>query len=145
MTNPLKSSAARQLGLLFPRITMGPIFLLAGISKISNGVEGFVGKYTGALPGFLPRPIGQTYLYAVPFLEILVGACLIFGFITRWAGFVGTVMLVTFTVAVTHLFVNDNYLQPHPNVVYIAVTLLAMLLGPGAISVDQKVFGAQGE
>jgi len=143
MTNPLKSSAAKQLGLLFPRITMGPLFLLHGIEKIQGGVEHFVHQYTGALPDFLPRPIGQTYLYAIPFLEILVGACLIAGFVTRWAGFVGTVMLVTFTVAVTHLFDGDNYLKLQPNVVFIAVTLLAMLLGPGTISVDQKMSGGQ--
>ncbi|MDP9173754.1 MAG: DoxX family protein [Planctomycetota bacterium] len=141
MNHPLKTEAAKNIGLLALRLTLGATFLLAGCLKVLRiGVTDFVNSSSKFLPGFLPRPIGQTYLYAVPFLEIMVGALLIAGLFTRFGAGIATLMLISFSIAVTGIFINGNYFQVQPNMVYIAAAFLLATMGAGAISVDKAIF-----
>jgi uncharacterized membrane protein YphA (DoxX/SURF4 family) len=146
MNNPLKSTAATNLGILLARAPLGAVFLMAGIMKIKDiGVKKFVDMNTGNLPTFLPRPVGQTYLYGIPFFEVIVGTLLIFGLFTRSIAFVAAFMLVTFTIGVTGMTMGKMApLLPHYNLVYIGIALLLVTTGGGKISLDRAFFGNDG-
>jgi putative oxidoreductase len=59
------------------RVLLGVLFLVAGIGKLTGGVEGFAGYITsGGLPAFLAWP--------VVLFEILAGIAIIVGYQTRY-------------------------------------------------------------
>jgi uncharacterized membrane protein YphA (DoxX/SURF4 family) len=142
MNNPLKTPAAVDFSLLLSRLALGSTFLLFGSEKLFRiGVKKFVDAYTSSLPSFLPRPIGQTYLYAVPYAEFIVGAFLIAGFCTRTIGFIATLMLISFSIAISGIFTGGDFYHVHQNMAYIAMAILLMVMGPGTLSADRAISG----
>ena len=71
------------IGLLLARLPMSFYFLIAGANKVKGGIPTFVQSVSGMIPSHVPHSLGTAYLYAVPILEILVGACLVLGLFTR--------------------------------------------------------------
>ena len=69
-------------GLLVLRFATGLFFLIAGIKKVSGGTGNFVKFASDFLPGFMPAAIGKGYLYAGPWLEILVGLGIMLGLLS---------------------------------------------------------------
>ena len=142
MNNPVKSPAAINLGLLVARIPLGAFFLMTGLMKVADlGVKTFVQQYSGLLPEIIPKPIGQTYLYALPFIEMTVGALLILGLFTRTASAVACLVVITITIAATGPFMPHSHHTPHTNLIFIGLAFLLMTTGPGKVSVDNAAFG----
>src|SRR4051794_14330602 len=80
-----RSTGPTSAGLLLGRIPLGLFFVLAGIHKLYDGMDKFV---TANLPDamkFLPENLARNYLNALPYVEITVGALVVFGLITRVA------------------------------------------------------------
>jgi thiosulfate dehydrogenase [quinone] large subunit len=92
------------------RITFGVVFLFSGIGKLMGGVGNFVGGMNQRFAGKLPAILVMPFSYTLPFAELILGALIVFGLLTR-LGLVltglllaaltfGTVMLADFgTVA----------------------------------------------
>jgi thiosulfate dehydrogenase [quinone] large subunit len=92
------------------RITFGVVFLFNGIGKLMGGVGNFVGGMNQRFAGKLPAILVMPFSYTLPFAELILGALIVFGLLTR-LGLVlsglllaaltfGTVMLADFgTVA----------------------------------------------
>ncbi len=141
MPKLLNSSASASLGLLLARVPLGAYFLIAGFSKFTGkgGVGGFVGSATDLLPSYVPTPAGQMYLYALPLVEVLVGAMLVLGALTRLGGLLASLMLVSFLLAFGQL--RHPELPFQPNVIFLGVALLVLLSGAGAVSFDRVIFG----
>ncbi len=138
--NPLKTEAAKSFGLLLLRIPLGATFLLYGYEKLFRlGVGNFVHDSAQWIPTYIPPYVGQTYLYALPFAEIAIGALLIAGLFARFSAFVAALMLVSFTIAVSGLFTGGDYLHVNPNVAYLGMALLLITAGAGTISLDRTV------
>ena len=137
----LKRPAAANLGLFLGRAPLGAFFAVAGYMKISGheGVTGFVHHASGTIPSFLPAAVGTVYLYLLPFLELAVGTMLALGLFTRVGGFVASLMLTSFMIAVTGVTSKDMPFQP--NVIYLGIALLALLAGGGDVSLDRAAFG----
>jgi len=134
--------AAVDIGLLLVRLPIGVIFLMAGINKFRGGVGEFVTKAAGAVPAFMPPGLGKAYLHGVPYAEVIVGAALILGILTRVFGLIASLMLVSFMIAVTGLKGKEG--APfHPNVMYLSITLLLMLASGGRFSVDGLILRAR--
>ncbi len=140
MTNPFKSHTSRQIGLLIPRIPMGLIFICASISKFQGGIKDFVNDHKHQLPDILPSPVEQTYLYAIPFLELVVGILILIGLLTRTASTVASLMLLSFMIAITGAYAPGHPLQISFNLAYLAITLMLVMSGPGTISVDHAIW-----
>jgi len=141
MTNPLRTTAATQIGILFLRLSLGAVFLLYGIEKFANiGVTSFVRMNTRNLPSFPPKPVGETYLYAIPFLEVLVGALLIAGLFTRTTAIVTALMLGSYIFAATGVAERGNWMHLQFNVPYLAMALAIATLGGGSVSLDKAIF-----
>lgn len=146
MNNPLNSEKAINLGLLAGRLPIGAFFLIAGVQKLHMGIDAFVSYASryGSAPAAVPPHWVNTYLHAVPFLELAVGVCLVLGFLSRVGGLIGALMVLSFTIGYSGLHGitdSDKALPFHPNLIYCGLLLMLFLLGPGRVSVDALLFG----
>jgi uncharacterized membrane protein YphA (DoxX/SURF4 family) len=137
MANPLNSPASGSLGLLLARLPLGVYFAWAGVNKIAGGVAKFVDKQSGQVPDWMPEQLGQAYLYALPFAEVLVGAIVV-GLLGRIAGLLAALMLVSFMIAATGLK-SGGGAPFHYNLVFLGTALMLLFTGPGAYSVDARL------
>ena len=151
MTNPLKSDRSTSLGLLLARVPLGVTLLLAGWWKFRGpgGIAGFVSQSSRRVPAYMPAGFGDIYLHAIPFAEVILGLCLLAGFLTRLSGFLAALMLVSFGLAFgLSGFVNADTaiasrLIEAPTV-YATFALILFLAGPGKFSVDDALFAGGG-
>ncbi len=116
----LKNS--RALGILAFRLTIGWVFLFAGIEKLFLGEHAFsaagflqfgtLGTAAGAADGAIVNPTHQLWVnlagnpaaldvinVLVPFGQVAIGAALILGLATRFAGVMGALMMAFIGVA----------------------------------------------
>jgi uncharacterized membrane protein YphA (DoxX/SURF4 family) len=124
--------------LLLGRASLGLYLLLAGVGKIRGGVEEFYKNgFLPLKPPWLPEWFASPYGHAVPFMEVLVGAMLILGWVGRlWALF-AVLAITSFTIAVYEAGMFFKGAGPfHVNVILIALALILVAAGPGRISVD---------
>jgi putative oxidoreductase len=129
------------LGLLLVRVPFGLFFLLAGFGKIRGGVGTFASAMIGKVPSFIPPSLGGAYLHALPFVELLTGLAVVVGLLTRVAGVLQALMLISFMMA---LGVKTNAGPFHYNFVYLGIALMLALVGPGEWSADRALFGRKG-
>ncbi len=142
MKDPLKSEAAAGLGLLLARVPLGFVLVLAGYRKLVDpGLGSWVRANLSRVPGSMPGWFGNVYLHSVPFAEILCGALLVVGLLTRLSAFIVTLMLVSFTIAVTGFISHDKGGLFTPNVFYLCLALVTFLVGPGRFSLDAWIWG----
>ena len=139
MRNPLRTESSINLGLLLARLPMGAFFLLAGVHKVSAGVQNFVSSQLGNVPSQIPRNWAEGYLHALPYTEIVVGSLLILGLFGRLAGFAGAFVVTTIIIGATGIYANG--LPFHPNLIYLGLLLMILLVGPGRIGLDGMLFG----
>ncbi len=133
--------------LLINRIALGAYMLLAGVGKVLGGVGNFYeNSFKGLQPDFLPDLLARPYGYAIPFLEIAVGALLIVGLFTRWTAVVTTLMILSFTIA---LWMKVGFPQAgasgpfHPNVILMTLCLWVVVVGGGRMSLDHVLRKSQ--
>ena len=114
------------------RVVVGAVFLAHGIQKFFMfGLHGVAGMF-----GSIGVPLPAVTSAMVALVELVGGAALILGFLTRWAAALnGFDMLVA--VLLVHL--KNGFFNPMG--VEFPLTLLAacialVMLGPGAASVD---------
>jgi putative oxidoreductase len=114
------------------RVVVGAVFLAHGIQKFFMfGLHGVAGMF-----GSIGVPLPAVTSVIVALVELVGGAALILGFLTRWAAALnGFDMLVA--VLLVHL--KNGFFNPMG--IEFPLTLLAAcialaLLGPGAASVD---------
>ena len=126
----------RGIGLLFVRLVLGTAFILHGWPKTENPLH-WMDKMPNAPPAFLQ-------LMAVV-AEVGGGALLIVGLLTPIATFLLTCDMIA-AMALVHLPHGDPFI-PAGNgpsyekaLVYLAVSVAVMLIGPGRFSLDGMLF-----
>ncbi|MFI4859188.1 MAG: DoxX family protein [Phycisphaerales bacterium JB063] len=139
------------LGLLLTRITLGLYLTLAGWGKLMSEFNiGFgtfyKGGFSSSSPDWLPVWFGKPYGYALPWLEVLVGAMLILGLLTRFFAAGGFLMLASFTAVkvigaqnITGIGADEKGIFT-PNYIMTAVYFLLIFTGAGALSLDRVFF-----
>jgi len=139
------SIASVGLALLVLRLAIGAFFLVLGWSKVSGEIHSGMGTFantaSGAIPSWMPHGLGRAYLYCLPWAEVLVGACLIAGFMTRGVGLIATLMLISFSIAVTGM--GETNKPFGTNLLLAAIAMAIMLLGAGHLSVDAIMPGGK--
>ena len=142
MKSSRRPAGSISLGLLLARLPMGAFFLIAGYQKVFKiGVENFVAfaSQSPRIPHWAPPGALHTYLHAVPYLEMSVGALLVLGLLARLGGLVGAVMVSSFIIGATGIYAEG--LPFTPNFIYLGLLLLFVFAGPGMISLDGLMFG----
>src|SRR5215468_12538129 len=100
-----------RLLILAARIVAGGIMLRSGLEKLRSGWIANMGlsrfiaesdRAFGFFRGFLTHTVAnhiKLFSYLVVAGELGVGVCLILGFLTRWASFVGLLMMFFFAMS----------------------------------------------
>jgi len=142
MNLKLPSSAMLHSALLFARVSLAMLFLLAGAKKmIPSAAEGTMQKIetfanSVADDAPLPRPLGLAYGYALPFAEIIAGLLLTVGLFGRIAALVITLMLLSFMIAIGIGWWPATGSAFDRNVILFTTALLLSVTGPGVLSID---------
>jgi len=84
----------RYLSFVF-RIGLGVVFIVSGSGKLPEGAA-FVDQVQEA--NVLPRALASAYGHALPYVEIVIGALLILGLLTRFAAVIGGLSALSFII-----------------------------------------------
>lgn len=79
------------------RLVLGGVWIAAGVLKMPDPSESVRAVRAYQL---LPEAVVPAVGYTLPALEILVGACLVVGLLTRWNALVSGLLLVAFIVGI---------------------------------------------
>lgn len=81
---------------LFARLCLGGVLLVAGIGKlIENNPAAVIAEVN-----FLPLPLARVAARLLPYVEVIVGGLLVLGLLTPFAALVATVMFAVFSVVI---------------------------------------------
>lgn len=146
--------------LLLSRLSLGLYFFFAGLGKargeVADGVSSlgtfYRGSFSSMQPGWLPDALAAPYGYALPWLELVLGAMLVLGV----AGSIvaGLITLILLSIVVAQAFAgqlfafqaNADLPGPyHHNLLTICLGLLLTILGPGRFSIDHAWRGRRGK
>lgn len=115
----------RETGYALLRLTFGVVFLFSGIGKFMGGLNSFVGgmnqRFSGKLSAFMVMP----FAYGLPFGEVIAGALIVFGLLTRLGLTFSGLLLIGLTFGTVML--NDFGTVAH-NVQYALVNLVLLWL-----------------
>jgi uncharacterized membrane protein YphA (DoxX/SURF4 family) len=83
------------------RLVVGGVWIVAGLLKLPDPAENVrsVRAYR-----ILPESVVPTVGHGLPILEILVGACLVLGLLTRGAAVVSTLMQLAFIIGIASVW-----------------------------------------
>lgn len=135
-SKPATSSSNSSYGPLFIRISIGAYFIIAGLTKLDH-IDAFVNQIRSF--GFVSYPLATAYGGVLPYLEILTGLMLIFGFLTTIAASLCCVMLGTFIYAIGFFpyakvaFASNLF---NKDIILFCATISLFYSGPGAFSID---------
>ena len=120
------------IGPLLVRVPLGTYFVMAGLVKLDN------------LPAFIDQVrqfnvispnMARLYATLLPYMEIVSGVLLCFGFWTTLAAMISSLLLLSFIVALK-VFPNDNYVF-NKDLLLFGASLSLMFTGAGSLSVDK--------
>jgi uncharacterized membrane protein YphA (DoxX/SURF4 family) len=82
---------------LAARLVVGCVWIVAGASKLLDPAQSVAAvRAYQLLPGSLAQPVGQL----LPVLEVVVGAMLVLGLLTRGAAVISSVLFVAFVIGI---------------------------------------------
>jgi putative oxidoreductase len=132
------SGGQAQWGLLMLRLALGSVMFVAGWKKVFEfGVASF-----GRALAAEGVPLPEFFAYAVTLLELVGGAFLIVGLLSRLAALLLTIDMVVAILLVTHeigFLSSTGKAGVEINVLLIGGLLAILFAGPGSISVDRAL------
>ena len=137
----MKSTDAKLISfvILLNRITLGLLFVLAGVRKLlpidslMDNWSGFASFTASKAP--LPEALGKFYGYALPPVEILAGVALLVGFMSRLSAVLIALMLVSFVIAMGPEWWPESGPAFSKNFILLTLALLIAATGSGKLAV----------
>jgi hypothetical protein len=144
--------------ILFARLCVGGVFLVSAVTKMLDreGTAVSMSRYP-----FLPAGFGRFVAYTFPYVELLVGSLLIFGFFTRLAALAAVGLFVLFTGLIIydltrgqnsscHCFgrLSSEKLTPMAvvrNAILLVLSGLVFTAFDGWLSIDRAINNGAGE
>ena len=126
----------RNIGLLIARGIPGVVFLYHGWRKFDGGVDGFA-----MFVKSLDVPFPTVFAYLVTYGEMIGGALLIVGFLTRLSAVLFFVEMI-FTTALVKVdlgLIADQAAGAELDLTLLAAMAAIACFGPGSLSVDRNV------
>ena len=118
--------------LLLNRFTLGMMFALAGLHKVSHGSFNL-------FESTKPDQVPMLYGYLLPFVEIIAGLALVAGFFARTASTLIVLMLLSFLIGMGIKFWPQRGDPFDSNVILFTLALWLTMAGPGAWSADASM------
>lgn len=132
---PVAAEAAKALA----RVALGWFLLHQGWGKVveewSEGLGSFYrgNQFQDSNPDWLPTFIAAPYGYALPWLELVMGALLMLGLFTRFSA--GAATLIFLSIAIAWLEAG-RLLPRHMLMIYVPLGAYFFFTGPGRFSLD---------
>lgn len=135
--------------LLLARAALGVYFFVAGLGKVrgelTDGLGSFArGPFAAMQPAWLPDVVATPYGYALPWIELVLGATLTLG--VFGVASAGLTALVLLSIVVAQLFAGKLFTFAaswrgegppyHHSLVFLGLAVVLWLTGPGRYSVD---------
>lgn len=127
----------RDLGLLILRVGIGGMFVMHGLPKIMGGEEAWI-KVGSAMQIFGVNQFPEVWGYLAAFAECGGGILLVFGMLHRAVCFL--LFFTMFVASAKHLGAGDGVMGASHAIESGILFLSLMLIGPGKVSIDQKIF-----
>lgn len=144
MLKPAQQHFMQDIAILSVRLSLGAYLFFAGVRKafsqgsdIRLSASTWMEKYNAMTPAFVPGFIATPWGYAIPWLELILGALLVLGVFFRVTTVLTTVMMLSIAIAVV---AKDGTLLHH-SVIITTVTFLLIFLGAGRFSADALMTG----
>ena len=123
----------QSLLLIVIRLYFGFLFFAGGYAKVTN-----MGPFVGY---FQQIGLSTSLAYVVAILELICGILIFFGFLTRLASLVTSVIMISaYVVAHTaefnSFFSDPSFFLSSKNFPYLFASLVLLFFGPGMISID---------
>ncbi len=134
-----RASTATELARAGTRIALGWFLLHQGWGKVAMELEGGAGsfyrgnQFQNNNPDWLPTFMAAPYGYALPWVELLLGALLMLGLFNRISA--GGATLVFLSIAIAWLDAG-NLLPRHMLMIYVPLGAWFFFAGPGRYSLD---------
>ena len=90
-------SKHREVAYTLLRLTLGIVFLFAGIGKFRGGLGNFAGGMLQQFSGKLPAVLVEPFAYTLPFAETTLGALILLGLFTPAALTLSGLLLAALT------------------------------------------------
>ena len=116
----------------FVRCAIGAFFVMAGLAKMGQ-IPDFIKKVESF--GILSPSLSTVYGALLPYLEVGIGFLLIIGFWTTLAGILGSLLLISFIVALG-TFPNASSIF-NKDIILLGGTISLLFSGAGAFSIDR--------
>jgi putative oxidoreductase len=131
---PVFISGTGAVALLLVRLVMGTAFIFHGWPKVQNPFGWMEGVGLGHFPSLLQA--------TAAYVELVGGAALLLGLLTPLAAFLLLCQMIA-ALGLVHLPNRDPFVQPGgPSfelpLLYLTLSLLFLLLGPGRFSLDAR-------
>jgi thiosulfate dehydrogenase [quinone] large subunit len=125
----------REVAYALLRVTLGLVFLTTGIVKFVSGIGNFAAALQQQFAGKLPMVIVTPFAYALPFVEVTVGALLILGLFNAIALVIAGLLLMVLTFGKTA--VNDSATVAGNLSYVLIIFVLLWLAGYNDYSIDR--------
>jgi len=87
----------REVAYALLRLTLGVVFLFAGIGKFKVGIGNFAGGMLQQFSGKLPSVLVQPFAYTLPFVETTIGSLIMLGLFTTQTLTLSGLLLIALT------------------------------------------------
>lgn len=126
--------------LLLNRISLGVLFVLAGVRKLLpageanmlDQMKGFASFVASQAP--MPEFLGKAYGYALPWVEIIAGLMLVIGLLTRLSAALIGLMLLSFIIAMGPEWWPESGPAFSKNFILLTLCLLIIATGSGKLA-----------
>ena len=117
------------------RVTLGVVFFFSGVGKFVGGLGEFVAGMQQRFAGKLPLALVTAFAYALPFMEVLLGALLLLGLFTGAALVLSGLLLLALTFGT--VMQNDFPTVAHNTQYALVNFVLLWLADHNGFSVDR--------
>jgi uncharacterized membrane protein YphA (DoxX/SURF4 family) len=97
----------RYLSFVF-RIGLGVVFIVSGVGKLSE-LAAFVDQVEEA--NILPHALARAYGTALPYVEVVIGALLILGLLSRFSAGIGGLAALSFIIGNSTMLYRGLYVE----------------------------------
>lgn len=114
------------------RVALGALLIHHGSTKVFGGVSGMAGHLAS-----LGWPLATLQAYLAAYTEFLGGIFLVVGLFTRLSAAFNVGL---FTIIVFIFHGADPFSDKEPGLMFLVLSLIVLLYGPGRLSVDRYLF-----
>jgi len=116
------------------RVTLGALLVYHGTSKVFEGMQGLADHLAE-----LGWPMPALQAFAASYIEFAGGVCIMVGLFTRPLAFLNVCM---FTIITFVYHGGDPFRIQEKALLFLVMSFLLALIGPGRWSVDARLFAA---